>query len=147
MSDSLWPQGLQHTKIPCPSPSHEVCLNSCLLSQWNNPTISSSATNFFCLQSFPASRSFPMSQLFTSTGQSVGASAVASVLSMNIQGWFLLKLTGLLSMQSKGLSRVFFSTTVRRHQFFGAQPSLWSNSHIRTFQILVLFFTVLWDVN
>ena len=93
----------------------------------------------FCLQSFPAWMSFPKSHHFASSGQSVGASALASVLSMNIQGWFLLKLTGLLSFQSKGLSRVFFSTTVRKHQFFGAQPSLWSNSHIRTFQILVLF--------
>ena len=117
MSDSLWPQGLQHTKIPCPSPSHEVCLNSCLLSQWNNPTISSSATNFFCLQSFPASVSFPMSQLFTSTGQSIGFSASASVLPKNIQGWFPLRLTGLISLLSKGLSGVFSSTTVQRHQF------------------------------
>ena len=118
MADSLWPQGLQHTRIPCPSPSHGVCLNSCLLSQWSNPTVSSSATNFFCLQSFPASGSFPMSQLFTSTGQSIGVSASASVLPMNIQGWFLLRLTGLISLLSKGLSRVFSSTTVQRHQFF-----------------------------
>ena len=86
----------------------------------------------FCLQSFPAWMSFPKSHHFASSGQSVGASALASVLSMNIQGWFLLKLTGLLSFQSKGLSRVFFSTTVRKHQFFGAQPSLWSNSHVYT---------------
>ena len=122
--------------------------NPCPLSQWCYPTISSSAATFsFCLQSFLSSRSFPLSQFFTLGGQNIGTSALASVLSMNIQGWFLLKLTGLLSMQSKGLSRVFFSTTVRKHQFFGAQPSLWSNSHIRTFQILVLFFTVLWDVN
>ena len=105
--------------------------NSWPLSQWCYLTISSSAALFsFCLQSFPASGSLPMSQLFTSGGQSIGASA--SVLPMNIQGWFPLGLTGLIFLQSKRLSRVFSSTTIRKHQFFSTQPSLWSNSHIRT---------------
>ena len=93
-------------------------------------TISSSATPFFCLQSFPASGSFPVSWLFASGGQSIGVSALASVLPVNIQGWFPLGLTGLISLQSKGLSRVFSNTTIQRHQFFSAQPSLWSSSHI-----------------
>ena len=97
------------------------------------PTISSSAISFsFCLQSFPASGSFPMRQLFTSGGQSIGASASASVLPMNIQDWFPLELIGLISLPSRGLSRVFSSTTVRKHQFFGIQSSLWSNSHNHT---------------
>ena len=105
--------------------------NSWPVSQWCYLTISSSAALFsFCLQSFPASGSLPMSQLFTSGGQSIGASA--SVLPMNIQGWFPLGLTGLIFLQSKRLSRVFSSTTIRKHQFFSTQPSLWSNSHIRT---------------
>ena len=124
------PHGPQHTRLPCPSLSPGVCSNSCPLSQWCHPTISSSATFFSsCPQSFPAG-SFPMSQLFTSGDQSTGAWSSASVLPMNIQDWFSLGLTGLISLQSKGLSRVFSSTTVRRHQFFGTQPSLWSNSHI-----------------
>ena len=117
---------LQHARLPCPSLSPEVCSNSCLLSRF----ISSSATPFFCLQSFPASGSFPMSQLFTLGGQSVGTSA--SVLPVNIQEWFPLGLTGLISLLSKQLSRVFSKTTVQKHQFFSAQPSLWSNSHIHT---------------
>ena len=105
--------------------------NSWPLSQWCYLTISSSAALFsFCLQSFPASGSLPMSQLFTYGGHSIGASA--SVLPMNIQGWFPLGLTGLIFLQSKRLSRVFSSTTIRKHQFFSTQPSLWSNSHIRT---------------
>ena len=100
------------------------------LSWWCHPTISTSVIPFSsCLQSFPASRSFPMSQLFTSGDQSIGAS---SVLPMNIQGWFSFRLTGLISLQSKGFSRVFSSTTVQKHQFFSTQPSLWSNSHICT---------------
>ena len=106
--------------------------NSCLLSWWFYPTISSSATPFFCLQSFPASRSYPMGWLFTSGVQSIGASASASVLPMNIQGWFPLGLTGLISLQSKGLSRVFSNTTIQKHQFLGPQTSFWSNSHIHT---------------
>ena len=108
-----------------------VCLNSCPLSQWYHPTISSSVASF-CFLSYPASGSFPMSRLFASGGQSVGASASASVLLMNIQGWCPLGLTWLISLQSKGLSRVFSSTTIRKHQFFSAQPSLWSSSHICT---------------
>ena len=108
-----------------------MCQDSCPLSQWCYLTISSSATPFcFCLQSFLASGTFPVSRLFPSDGQSFGASASATVLPTNIQGWFPLGLTGLISLLSKGLSRVFSSTTVRKHQFFSAQPSLWSNSHL-----------------
>ena len=129
-SDSLGHHGLQHARIPCFSPSG-VCLSSCPLNQWCYPTISSSATFFsFCLPSLPASGTFPMSQLFTSSGQSITASTLGSVLPVNIQGWFPLGLTGLLSLLSKGLSRAFCSTTIWRHQFLGTQPSLWSNSHI-----------------
>ena len=129
MSDSLWPHELQHTRLPCPSPSAWVCSNSCPLSQWYHPTISSSVAPFSCPQSFPASESFPMSWLFASGGQSIGASASASILLMNVQDWFPLGLTGFISLQSKELSRVFYSTTVQKHQFFKAQPSLWSSSH------------------
>ena len=108
-----------------------VCSNSCPLSLWCHPTISSSVAPFSsCLQSFPESGSFSMSWLFASSGQSIGA--LASVLLMNIKDWFPLGLTGLISLQSKGLSRVFSSVTIQKHQFFGTQPSLWSNSHIRT---------------
>ena len=108
-----------------------VCPNSCPLSQWCYPTISSAFIPFSsCLQSCPASGSFPMNQFFPSGGQSIGASASAAVLPMNIQDWFHLGLTGLISLQPKGLSRVFSNTTVQKHQFFSAQPSLWSNSHI-----------------
>ena len=118
-------------RLPCPPLSPGVGSSSCPLSQWCYVTISSSAILFsFCLQYFPVSGPFPMSQLFPSGGQSTGASA--SVLLMSIQNWFPLELTGSISLQSKGLSRVFFSATVRRHQFFGAQPSLWSNSPICT---------------
>ena len=133
MSDSWWPHGLQHARLPCPSPSPWVCSNSCPLSQWFHPTISSSVTPFSsCPQSFPASGSFPKSWLLTLGGQSMGASASAPIISMNIQGWFPLGLTDLSSLLSKGLTGVFSSTTVWRHQFFSAQPSLWSNSHIHT---------------
>ena len=126
MSNSLRPHGLQHTRPPFPSPTRRVYSNSCPLSQWCHPTISSSVIPFSsCPQSFPASGSFPMNQLFTSDGQSIGASSSASVLPMNIQGWFPLGLTDLISLQSKGLSRVFSNTTVQKHQFFGSQPSLW----------------------
>ena len=130
VSDSMQPHGLQHARLSCPSPSPRACSNSCPLSGWCHPTISSYITRFSCPQSFPASRSFPMSQLFTSGGQSIEASAL--VLPMNIQGWFPLGLAGLISLQSKGLSIVFSSTTIWKHQFFSAQPSLWSNSHIHT---------------
>ena len=134
MSDSLQPQGLQHTRLPCPSPTPRACSNSCPLSWWCHPTISSSIIPFSssCLQSFPALGSFPRSQFFISDGQSIGASASASVLPMNIQNWFPLGWTSLLFLQSKGLSSVFSITTVQKHQFFGAQLSLWSNSHIHT---------------
>ena len=119
--------------LPCPSPIPGACSNSCPSSRWCHPTISSSVAPFSCLQSFPASGSFPMFwRLFTSGGQSIGASASAAVLPMNIQDWFLLGLTGLISLLSKGLSRVFSSTIVWKHQFFHAQPFLWSNSHICT---------------
>ena len=113
VSDSLQPHGLQHARLPCPSPSPRPCSNSCPSSQWCHLVISSSVIPFsFCLLSFPASGSFLMSQLFTSSGQSIGASASASVLSMNIQDWFPLGWTGWISLQSRGLSRVFSNTTV-----------------------------------
>ena len=124
---------MQYAKLPCPSLTPGVCPNSCPLSGWCCcPTFSFSITPFCCPQSFPASGSFPMSQLYTSVGQSIGA--LASVLPMNIQGWFPLGLTGLIFLQFKGLWRVFSSTTIQKHQFFGPgpQPSLWSNSHIHT---------------
>ena len=133
MSDSLWPHELQQARLPWPPLSPEVCSNSRPLSRWCHPIISSSVVPFSsCPQSFPASGSFPLSQPFTSGGQSIGASASASVLPMNIQGWFLLGWTGLISLLSKGFSRVFSNTTVQNHQFFDAQPSLWSKSHIHT---------------
>ena len=133
MSDSLWPHGLQHTRLPYPSPSPGVSPNSCPLSWWCQSIISYSVVPFSaCLQSFPSLGSFPMSWLFKSDDQSIGASASATVLPMNIQGWFPLGLTGLVYLLSKGLSKVFSSTTIWRHQFFGTQPSLWSNSHIHT---------------
>ena len=119
MSDSLWPHGLQHARLPCPSPTPRACSNTCPLSRWCHPTVSSSVILFSsCLQSFPASGSFPVSQFFTTGAQSIGVSDSASVLPMNIQDWFPLGLTGLLSLPSKGLSRVFSNTTVPKHQFF-----------------------------
>ena len=131
MSDSLWPHGLQYARLPCSSLYPRVCSNSCPLSQWCHPTISSSVVPVSSrLQSFPASGAFPMTQLFASGGQRIGA--LASVLPMTIQDWFPWAQTGLISLQSKGLSRVFSNTTVQKHQFFGPQLSLWSNSHICT---------------
>ena len=125
VSGSLWPHGLQHARPPCPSPTPRACSNACSFSQWCHPTISSSVIPFSsCLQSFPASGSFQMSQFFTSGGQSIGVSASASVLPVNIQDWFPLGLTGWICVQSKGLSRVFSSTTVQKHQFFNIQLSL-----------------------
>ena len=116
-----------------PSPTPGAYSSSCPLCQWCLPTISSSVVSFsFHLQSFPAPGSFPMSQFFTSGGQSIGVSASTSVLPMNIKDSFPLGCTGWVSLQSKGLSRVFSNTTVQKHQFFGAQISLWSNSHIQT---------------
>ena len=133
MSRSLTLHGLQHARLPCPSPTTGACSNSCPSSRWCHPTISSSVIPFSsCLQSFPASGFFPISQFFASCGQSIGVSASASVLPINTQDWFPLGWTGLIFLQSKGLSRVFSNTTVQKHQFFGAQLSLWSNSHIHT---------------
>ena len=125
VSNSLRPHGLQHARLPCPSPSPGVYSNSCPLSQWCHLTISFSVVPFSSrLQSFPASESFPMSQFFASGGQSIGVSASASVLSMNMQDWFPLGLTAWIFLQSKGLSRVFSNTTVQKHQFFSAQPKI-----------------------
>ena len=133
VSDSLQPHGLLHTRLPCPSPTPGLYPNSCLLSRWCHPTISSSVVPFSsCPQSLPASGSFQMSQLFTSGGHSIGVSASKSVLPMNTQDWSPLGWTGWISLQSKGLSRVFSNTTVQKHQFFSAQLSLYSNSHIHT---------------
>ena len=123
--DSLQPHGLQHTRPPCPSPILRVYSNSCPLSQWCHPTISSSVVTFSShLQSFPESGSFPMRELFTSGGQNIGVSASASVLPKNIQDWSPLRWTGWISLQSKGLSRVFSNTTVQKQQFFDTQLSL-----------------------
>ena len=128
-SPTLQAHELQHTWLPCPSLSPGVCSNSCPLSQWcyliSHPLLPSSFA--FSLSQY---QSFSMSWLFLLAGQSIGASVSASVLSMNIQGWFPLGLTGSISLLFKGLSRIFSSTTVQKHQFFDAQPSLWSNSHI-----------------
>ena len=121
VSNFLRLHGLQHARLPCPSPSPRACSNSCPLSQWCHPTISSSVVPFSSyIQSFPVLGSFPVSQLFTSRGQSIRASASSSVLPMNIQDWFPI---GLISLQSKELSRVFSNTTVQKHQFFGTQLS------------------------
>ena len=129
VSDSLWPHELQHARPPCPSPTPGIHPYPCPSSWWCHPIISSSVVPFFSrIQSFPASGSFPVNQFFTSGGQSIEASA--SVLPTNIQSWFPLGLTGLISVMV--LSRVFSSTTIWKHQFFSAQPSLWSNSHICT---------------
>ena len=136
MAHSLQPHGLcdpTHTRCPCPSLSPRVCSDSSPLSRWCHPNMSSSVAPFSsCPQSFLAKGSFPISQLFSSGGQSIGDSASASVLPVNIQDWFPLGSTGLISLQSKGLSRVFSSTITWKHQFFCAQPPLWSNSHIHT---------------
>ena len=136
VSDSLGPHGLQYARPPCPSLTPRIYPNSCSLSRWCHPTISSSVKPFSsCFQSFPASGSFQMTQLFASGGQSIGVSASTSVLPMNIHNWFPFRLIDLISLQSKGLSRVFSNTTVWKHQFFGAQPSSWSNSHIHTWLV------------
>ena len=125
ISDSLLPHGLQHTSLPCPSPPPRPCSNSCPSSQWCHPSISSPLLLFSsCLPSCPASGSFPMSQFFTSGDRGIGVSASASVLPMNIQDWFPLGWTGWISLQSKGLSKVFSNTAVQKHQYFGAQLSL-----------------------
>ena len=130
---TLRPHVLQHARPPYPSPTPGVHPDPCPSSRWCHPTISSSVVPFSsCPQSFPASGSFPMSQLFISGGQIIGVSASTSVLPMNIQDWYPLGWTGCISLQSKGLSRVFSNTTVQKRQFFGAQLSLSSNSHIHT---------------
>ena len=136
MSDSLRPHELQHTRPPCPSPTPRVYSNSCPTSQWCHPNISSSVVPFSsCPQSLPASGSFPMSQIFAWGGQSIGVLASASVLPMNTQDWSPSGWTGWISLQSKGLSRVFSNTTVQKHQFFGAQLSSQANSHIHTWPL------------
>ena len=136
MSDSLRPHELQHTRPPCPSPTPGVLSNSCPSSRWRHPAISSSVVPFSsCPQSLPASKSFPMSQLFTWGGQSIWVSALASFLPKKSQSWFPSEWTGWISLQSKGLSRVFSNTTVQKHQFFSAQPSSQSNSHIHTWPL------------
>ena len=136
VSDSLQPHESQHTRPPCPSPTPGVHSNSCPSSRWCHPSISSSIVPFSsCPQSLPASESFPMSQLFTWSGQNTGVSALASFLLKNTQGWSPLEWTGWIFLQSKGLSRVFSNTTVQKHQFFSAQLSWQSNSHIHTWPL------------
>ena len=136
VSDSLWPHESQHARLPCPSPTFRVHSDSCPPSQWCHPAISSSVVPFSsCPQSLPVSESFPMTQLFTWGGQSTGVSALASFPPKKSQGWFPSEWTGWNSLQSKGLSRVFSNTTVQKHQFFGAQPSSQSNSHIHTWPL------------
>jgi len=136
VSDSLWPHESQHARPPCPSPTPRVHPDSRPSSQWCHPAISSSVVPFSsCPQSLPASGSFPVSQLFTSGGQSTGVSALASFLPKNTQDWSPSEWTGWLSLQSKGLSRVFSNTTGQKHQFFGTQPSSQSNSHIHTWPL------------
>ena len=133
MSDSLRPHESQHARPPCPSPTPRVHSNSHPLSQWCHPAIPSSIVSFSsCPQSLPASESYQMSQLFASGGQSIRVSASIPVLPVNAQDWFPLGWTGWISLQSKGLSRVFSNTTVQKHNFFGAQLSSQSNSHIHT---------------
>ena len=145
MSDCLWPHGLQHARLLCLPPSPRVCSDSRSLSRWCHPTTSSSSITFSsCLQSCPASGSFPMSWLFASGGQRIGGSASASVLPGNAQCWSLSGLTSLISLQSKGLSRVFFHIAIWKHQFFGTQPFLWSNSQICMWLLEKPFMT---DVN
>ena len=136
VSDSLWPHESKHARPPCPSPTPRVHPNSCPSSQWCHPAISSSVVPFSsCPQSLPASESFPMNQLFTWGGQSIGVSALASVLPKNTQDWSPLVWTGWIPLQSKRLSRVFSNTTGQKHQFFGIQLSSQSNSHIHTWPL------------
>ena len=136
VSELLQPYELQHARLPCPSPTPKVHSNSYPVSRWCHAAISSSLVPFFsCPQSLPASESFPMSQLFVWGGQSIGVSALASVLPKNTQDWSPLEWTDWISLQSKGLSRVFSNTTVQKHQFFSAQPSSQSNSHIHTWPL------------
>ena len=135
-SNSLRPHESQHARPPCSSPTPGVHPNSCALSRWCHPAISSSVVPCSsCTQSLPASESFPVSQLFAGGGQSTGVSALASVLPMNTQDWSPLEWTGWISSQSKGLSRVFSNTTVQKHQFFSTQLSSQSNSHMHTWPL------------
>ena len=136
MSDSLQPHKLQHTRPPCPSPTPRVHSDSCPSSQWCHPAILSSVVPFSsCPQSLPSSESFPMSQLFSWGGQSTEASALASFLPKKSQGWSPSEWTGWISLQSKGLSKIFSNSTVQKHQFFSAQLSSQSNSHIHTWTL------------
>ena len=136
VSDSLRPYEPQHARPPCPSPTPGVHSDSCLSSQWCHPAISSSVVPFSsCPQSLPASESFPMSQRFTWGGQSTGVSALAAFLPKKSQGWSPSEWTGWISLQSKGLSRVFSNTTVQKHQFFSTQLYLYSSSHIRAWPL------------
>ena len=136
VSDSLQPHELQHSRPPCMSPTPSVSSNSCPSSRWCHPAISSTVIPFSsCLQSLPASGSFPNSQLFAWVGQSIGVSALASFLPKNTQSWSPSEWTGWISLQSKGLSRVFSNTTLQKHQFFGAQLSSQSNFNIRTWPL------------
>ena len=153
MSDSLRPHGVLHARLSCPSLSPGVCSNSCPLSQWCHPTISFSLIPFSsCLQSFPASGSFQMIQPFASASQRIGASVSASVLPMSIQGSLLLGLTGLISLMSKGLSKVFSGTTLQKYKFFGTQKKIffiqdiWTKTEFCCFQSLscVWLFATTW---
>ena len=136
MSVSLWPHESQHARPPCPAPTPRVHSDSCPLSRWCHPAISSSVIPFSsCPQSLPASESFPMSQLFAWCGQNTGVSALASFLPKKSQGWSPSEWTGWISLQSKGLSRIFSNTTLQNHQFFGAQLFSQSNSHIHTWPL------------
>ena len=132
VSNSLGSHGLQHARLPCPSSTPRACSNSCPPSQWCHPTISSSRPLLLWPSVLPSIKMFAMHEFFASDGQNIGASASASVLPMNIQDWFPLGWSGVISLQSKRLSRVFSSITVQKHQFFDIQPSLWFNSHIHT---------------
>ena len=143
MSDFLWPYELQHTKLPSPSLSPRVCSNSCLLSQWSHPTISSSVVPFSsCPQPLLASESFPVNQFFAPDGQSTGVSASASVLLVNIQGTFPLGSTGLISCLVQRTVKSLLQDTVQKHQFFGTQPSLWSNAHIHIWLLKIIALTI-----
>ena len=147
VSDSLRPHESQHARPPCPPPTPRVHSDSYPLSQWCHPAISSSVVPFSaCPQALPASESFPMSQLFAWGGQSTGVSALASFLPKKSQGWFS-EWTGWISLQSKGLARVFSNTTVQKHQFFGAQISSQSNSHIHTRPLEKELTSNIWTLN
>ena len=141
MFDSLWQNGLQHTRLPCPSPSTRVCSNSCPLSQWCYPTISFSFVPFStCPQSFPASGSFAVSWLFASDGPSIGASASASVLPLNTHSWFPLGLPSLISLQFQGLSRVFSSTMIWKHQFLSGSNNNKKATELQRKHLLLLYW-------